>query len=114
MERKGFTLCIQCHIWMKVTAAAYHAVYDRVYMSTICMTWEFEADTLQFEKINKSTFSKNQRKSFLFPDNIEWLTLLPLETLVCLCWPKTKSGLNLIFCMSTAILQDEWATPPRK
>lgn len=26
MERKGFTLCIQYHIWMKVTAVAYHAV----------------------------------------------------------------------------------------
>lgn len=58
MERKGFTLCIQYHIWMKVTAVAYHAVNDRVYLCTI------------------------------FPDIIEWVTLPPLEPLVCLHRPQ--------------------------
>lgn len=34
MKREGFTLCIQYHIWLKVTAVAYHDVYDKVYLST--------------------------------------------------------------------------------
>lgn len=29
MARKGFALCIQYHIWMNVTAVAYHAVYEK-------------------------------------------------------------------------------------
>lgn len=27
--RKGLTLCIQYHIWMKVTAVGYHTVYEK-------------------------------------------------------------------------------------
>ena len=34
VERRGFTYCIQYHIWPQVTAVAYHDVYDRVYLST--------------------------------------------------------------------------------
>lgn len=34
MEWQGFTLCIQSHIWLKLTAVAYHDVYDRAYLST--------------------------------------------------------------------------------
>lgn len=54
------------------------------------------------------------RKSSLIPGIIEWLTLLPLEPLVCSHWPKIKFGLNSIFCLSASILQDEWAAAPRK
>lgn len=45
MERKGFTLHIQYHIWMQVTAVAYHTVHNRVYLGKICMSWDCEADT---------------------------------------------------------------------
>lgn len=114
---------------MQVTAVAYHTVHNRVYLGKICMSWDCEADTfyimlrVQKEHLLKTvvygsfewmctllntwpwTAVRNTSWSQIF----FWLTLLPLKWLQCLHWPKIKSGLNSIFCVSTDILQDEWA-----
>lgn len=110
----------------EVTAVAYHAVHDWVYLSNLeaalYIMWKVQEEHFFLKLLCIAAFKtirlfkylalRCRRKYFLFPDIIEWLTLL--QTLVCLCWPKIKSGLNLIICVSSAFLEDVGTALPRK
>lgn len=83
---KGLILCIQYHIWMGVTAVAYHTVLG-----------DFESMRSKFYSLLLNTlFQGWRRKYFLLPDIIQWLTPRLWN------WLHACTGLKLNLALSSS------------
>lgn len=119
-ERTPQLLCVQYHIWMEVTAVPYQRLHDKVHLNM--GPFRMEADTFSLMRGERlcclvcccygrtHTFFERFFKIFLVCKDYGELRSLEKR----LHWAKIKSGHNSITCPSSTVLQDEWATAPRR